>query len=377
MALARAARMTQLSLGEFERGEALLEEALDYPDVRGQPGRESRVLTTRAVGRFAQGYPVDAVEEMRHAVAISRQEPDAVRWTGQFALGNAMQHVGHTAEGLALLKAAVGDVPTAEPLHTIADGYRDFEAGDVDGGLAAIARGADTLLTALDYDPLGRAIVGAHVLIVRALAEVHGGRVEAALRTVRRLDALSPEPFSDVAADAAYVLARAGAAVQDREALADARRRIAELARAASGPGVMAAVEAVNAFTASSDVARHLQAAAALYERAPRIVLAAELWCEAGSAAALERAQRLCDQHGLGRIAARVATLREAPAPAPLAGLTSREQEVVALAAEGLTNREIGARLYLSDGTVRNYLSTAFGKLGVSRRAELGRLVAR
>jgi DNA-binding NarL/FixJ family response regulator len=48
---------------------------------------------------------------------------------------------------------------------------------------------------------------------------------------------------------------------------------------------------------------------------------------------------------------------------------------VVALAADGLTNRQIGERLYLSDGTVRNYLSTAFAKLGVSRRAELGRLV--
>jgi DNA-binding NarL/FixJ family response regulator len=49
---------------------------------------------------------------------------------------------------------------------------------------------------------------------------------------------------------------------------------------------------------------------------------------------------------------------------------------VVMLAAEGLSNREIGARLYLAEGTVRNYLSTAFAKLGVTRRAELGRLVA-
>ena len=62
--------------------------------------------------------------------------------------------------------------------------------------------------------------------------------------------------------------------------------------------------------------------------------------------------------------------------PGALAELTSREREVVLLAAEGLSNREIGARLYLSDGTVRNYLSTAFTKLGVSRRAELARLVA-
>jgi DNA-binding NarL/FixJ family response regulator len=55
--------------------------------------------------------------------------------------------------------------------------------------------------------------------------------------------------------------------------------------------------------------------------------------------------------------------------------LTTREREVVMLAAGGLTNRQIGDRLYLSEGTVRNYLSTAFAKLGVSRRSELGRLV--
>jgi DNA-binding NarL/FixJ family response regulator len=62
--------------------------------------------------------------------------------------------------------------------------------------------------------------------------------------------------------------------------------------------------------------------------------------------------------------------------PGVLADLTARERDVVLLAAEGLSNREIGARLHLAEGTVRNYLSTAFAKLGVSRRAELGRLVA-
>ena len=61
---------------------------------------------------------------------------------------------------------------------------------------------------------------------------------------------------------------------------------------------------------------------------------------------------------------------------AALAELTPRERDVTLLAAEGLSNREIGARLYLSEGTVRNYLSTAYAKIGVSRRAELGRLLS-
>ena len=55
--------------------------------------------------------------------------------------------------------------------------------------------------------------------------------------------------------------------------------------------------------------------------------------------------------------------------------LTGRELDVARLVAEGLTNGEIGARLYLSEGTVRNYLSRAFAKLGVTRRAEVVRLL--
>jgi len=256
----------------------------------------------------------------------------------------------------------------------IVNGYRAFEQGDVEAGLADLAAGADAMLTEFDFDPLGRAVTGAHVLIIQAVCEAHAGRADAALRTVRRLDALAPEPYSDVAADAAYVLARAGAAAGDREAQALARRRIAELARVASGPGVMAAAEAVQAFTAAGpDANRRFQAAAALYERAPRVVLAAELWCDAGT---VGRARRMCDEYGLARVAARAAALPVRPAGA-LAQLTSREREVVELAASGLTNREIGARLYLSDGTVRNYLSTAFAKLGVSRRSALGRLYER
>ncbi len=370
MALARAARMAMLALGEFERAQAILDEALAL--VRAQPGHESRVLTIRAVGRFAQGYPFEAIEELRRAVAISRQDADAVRWTGQVALGNALMQAGIVEEGVTAIKAAMGDLPSAAPIHAIADGYRAFESGDVDGGLAPLTAGTDELLVAFDFDPLGRAVTAAHVLSARALCEVHGGRPDAALQTIRRLDALSPEPFSDSAADSAYVLARAGAAVGDREAQQQARRRIAELARVASGPGVIGAVEAVHGFT-GSDATRHLQAAAVLFERAPRYVLAAEMWCEAGTGPALERARRLSEAHGLRRIGARVAALR--PAPVVLDQLTIREREVVVLAAGGLTNRQIGERLYLSEGTVRNYLSTAFAKLGVSRRSELGRLV--
>lgn len=54
--------------------------------------------------------------------------------------------------------------------------------------------------------------------------------------------------------------------------------------------------------------------------------------------------------------------------------LSAQEQRVVALVVEGKTNKEIAAALGLSDKTVKNYLSNAFQKLGVSRRAQAAAL---
>ena len=51
--------------------------------------------------------------------------------------------------------------------------------------------------------------------------------------------------------------------------------------------------------------------------------------------------------------------------------LSKREREVVEHLADGLTNREIGARMGLSQHTVKNYLLRIFDKLGVSNRVEL------
>lgn len=63
--------------------------------------------------------------------------------------------------------------------------------------------------------------------------------------------------------------------------------------------------------------------------------------------------------------------LRERPARADgLDALTPQEERILALIAEGCTNREVGERLGLGEKTVRNYLSVVFDKLHVSRRAE-------
>ncbi|MFJ8584366.1 response regulator [Streptomyces sp. NPDC093595] len=79
----------------------------------------------------------------------------------------------------------------------------------------------------------------------------------------------------------------------------------------------------------------------------------------------------LLDPGATARVMAR---LRGGPAPQEdprgLPELTGREREILALVGEGLTNRQIGERLYLAEKTVKNNISRLLAKLGVERRVQ-------
>ena len=73
-----------------------------------------------------------------------------------------------------------------------------------------------------------------------------------------------------------------------------------------------------------------------------------------------------------------MALLREkAETTDPLAALSSQEKRVLELIGEGLTNREIAERMFLSEKTVKNYVSSLLTKLGMSRRSQVAALAAR
>ena len=61
----------------------------------------------------------------------------------------------------------------------------------------------------------------------------------------------------------------------------------------------------------------------------------------------------------------------------PLAGLTGQERKILELIGEGLTNRQIGERMYLAEKTVKNYVSALFAKLGMERRTQAAAYAAR
>lgn len=60
-----------------------------------------------------------------------------------------------------------------------------------------------------------------------------------------------------------------------------------------------------------------------------------------------------------------------------LSGLSEQERNILELIADGLTNRQIGERMYLAEKTVKNYVSNLLAKLGMSRRTEAAAFAAR
>jgi two-component system, NarL family, response regulator DevR len=85
--------------------------------------------------------------------------------------------------------------------------------------------------------------------------------------------------------------------------------------------------------------------------------------------------QSLIDPALMARVLDRV---RRGPAEhEELAGLTEQERKILALIAEGMTNRQIGERLYLAEKTVKNYVSSILSKLGLERRTQAAVLASK
>ncbi|HEX2994829.1 MAG TPA: response regulator transcription factor [Anaerolineales bacterium] len=78
-----------------------------------------------------------------------------------------------------------------------------------------------------------------------------------------------------------------------------------------------------------------------------------------------------------GKLFAHVTQQITAPDTTIASQLSEREKEVLGLLGKGLSNAEIAARVYLSEGTVRNYVSSIFEKLGVEDRTQAAVLAIR
>jgi DNA-binding CsgD family transcriptional regulator len=155
----------------------------------------------------------------------------------------------------------------------------------------------------------------------------------------------------------------------------------AELTRLQGASDPAAWAEAAERFDALGEVvdaayARYRQAEAMALARSPRDEISPVLLQSRAIAVDLEMHPLLSQIDSLARRARlklgeeREEPTETEPTPADDLGLTGREREVLELVSQGLTNREIGERLYMSEKTASVHVSRILSKLGAANRAE-------
>jgi two-component system, NarL family, response regulator DevR len=92
---------------------------------------------------------------------------------------------------------------------------------------------------------------------------------------------------------------------------------------------------------------------------------------------AVGRGESLLDPAVTEKVLERVRRIATGGANDELAQLTAQEQKILLLVAEGKTNKQIAAEVFLSDKTVKNYVSSILSKLNLQRRAQAAAYVAK
>jgi len=92
---------------------------------------------------------------------------------------------------------------------------------------------------------------------------------------------------------------------------------------------------------------------------------------------AVGRGESLLDPAVTEKVLERVRRIATGGQADALSALTAQEQKILMLVAEGKTNKEIAAEVFLSDKTVKNYVSSILSKLNLERRAQAAAYVAK
>ena len=353
---------------------------------------------------FCEHYD-DAIRHLRRGINVSRAIGQ-----GQFVvpmmigLAHALQTRGFLAEAAETADGAVEAARLAGNRQLVvfalvANAWTVADLGDVDRARAA-GDEAVALLEGLDDSVLTRG-THAHLGVLWAdLGEVD--RCLAAVRAVGLPDLPSIEPGRRAWMYAA--LARAELARGDRDAAVRWAERGEQIVGGLGLP--LAEAWVLHARAAVALEAGDAEAAATLAldaaERAESVdvpLAAARCRTLAGMALAaagrrdegvaeLTRAESELSQLGaaryrdeaareLRRLGERVSARQRRGGGEGLDALSGREREIAELVAEGRTNREIGAELFLSEKTVEGHLTRIFAKLGVTSRAEVAQAVGR
>jgi len=90
-----------------------------------------------------------------------------------------------------------------------------------------------------------------------------------------------------------------------------------------------------------------------------------------GAISQIMNGRNVIDNKVMQRLAVLMSSSASSANTSLLDGMTEREQEICTLLADGLTNKQIAETLYISEGTVKNYISSIYDKTGIHDRAKL------
>ena len=386
-----------------------------------EPGDPETRIIRRAVmgfGAFAAGDPAGGPRELRAIVETALQADDpglmAYGVTAAGLLGDErlvaelLSRAERIARGATMIEAL--------PFFLVLRAAADYDAGRLAGAAAAADEGArlaresgQTTILAAGLAHVARtsavrgdstrfataareanALAGEHGLThvasiaahAAALHEIGLGRYEAAQEALERIlhPALAASRASD-ACDVAVHLDRPGDALA---ALVELERHAARIRL----PWIESLLERARGITATARGDRHFQRAIALqgesrpFERARTELAFGETLRRAprrvDARAPLRRALEIFERVGAEPWAARadreLRSTGDASRRRPASiqdRLTPQELAICELVAEGLDDRDIGARLFLSAGTIDHHLRKVYPKLGIRSREEL------
>ena len=344
--------------------------SLTGPPLTFSPGFHLflRALALTHAGRYSEA---EALAAAQHSQAVDAGSLEGRAWFGMVL---AVTYLGQGRLATAT-RAARGSAAEARqvnsrlmlrfPLIYLARSLA--QRGDADAARAVLAE-LGALAVPDDY------LFGPDLLRARAWLAVSDGLLSDAYAQLQEAAAMAREDGANASeAGALHDLARIGHAAQ-------VAPRLAEVATRVDGPLWPVCVR--HAVSLAEDDALGLVAASTAFEEeVGALLLAAE--AAADSAVSWRRAHETRKATAAERRSLALARRCEgARTPALLvsapvrASLTPRELEIARLAASGLANKEIAARLFLSHRTVENKLHSCYAKLGAAGRADLPRALA-
>ena len=389
LCLLAEAGLALVELGRFEEGGLLLDEAMAGamageardPDsvvliaCRSITGSSRSGDVQRAMAWIRDADAFEAAHGTAHLYATCRLEYGSLLFaTGGWARAERELELARRARG------SVEPALQAQAAATLAE-LRVAQGRLEDAG--RLVTGLDDFATAMPAIALIRLRRGeagpAASLLRRRLREIEDGTLQASglLELLAEADVADGHP--DAALAVATRLLEVGDTTGNGVILARANRTLgrAHLATEASAPAIDRFEGAVTGFARLGwpyDAARSralLARAAATVDRPLAIAEA-------------RTALRTFDDLGAARDADEAAAflralgVRAAPRGGRTVGtLTHREREVLSLLGEGLSNREIGDRLFITRKTVEHHVASVLGKLGLSGRTEAAAFAAR